>query len=311
MRAPKALWTAAAVLAGMTALAFAGAAWAQGPAPAVSPVLETRVSTSISTTNRMLAPVMIGGQGPYHFIVDTAAERSVISREVARELNLRPAGRSRAVTMTSARDLALVHMPAVSFGGAPRDLQAFTVDGANVSASGVLGIDALRDQRVVLDFEAAEMRVGPATRTERAVGPDDIVVLGRRRFGQLILVDSSAEGVDVDVIVDSGLQVSVGNEALRRLLIRRRHEFREIQIVSITGETLHADWTRVDNLRIGGAAIEGLPVAFANAYFFERMRMRRKPALLLGMDALQMFRRVTVDFPNRRAMFALPPRAPA
>ena len=67
-----------------------------------------------------------------------------------------------------------------------------------------------------------------------------------------------------------------------------------------------ADYTRVDNLRIGGVAIVGMPVAFANAHFFRRMRLTRRPALLLGMDALQMFRRVAVDFPNRRAHFVLP-----
>ncbi|MGH6950991.1 MAG: aspartyl protease family protein, partial [Vitreimonas sp.] len=170
----------------------------------------------------------------------------------------------------------------------------------------VLGIDALRGQRVLLDFEAGEMRVGPAPRRVQPLGPNDIIVRGRNRFGQLVLIDSSAEGVPVDVIVDSGLQVSVGNEALRRLLTSRRNRFTQIELVSITGETLLADYTRVDNLRIGGVAIAGMPVAFANAHFFRRMRLTRRPALLLGMDALRMFRRVAVDFPNRRAHFVLP-----
>jgi hypothetical protein len=112
------------------------------------------------------------------------------------------------------------------------------------------------------------------------------------------------------VIVDSGLQVSVGNEVLRRLLTSRRNRFEQIGLVSVTGETFSADYTTVDNLRIGGVLISGMPVAFANAHFFTRMRLTRRPALMLGMDALQMFRRVTVDFPNRRAHFVLPDDAP-
>ena len=101
---------------------------------------------------------------------------------------------------------------------------------------------------------------------------------GRSRFGQLVLIDSSAEGVPVDVIVDSGLQVSVGNEALRRLLTSRRNRFTQIELLSITGESFDwRDYTRVDNLRIGGVAIAGMPVAFANAHFFRRMRPDAPP----------------------------------
>lgn len=255
----------------------------------------------------MLAAVTIGGRGPYPFIIDTAAERSVISRELARELALQPAGRARLLSMTSSREFAMVSVPAVSFiPGQTRDLSAFALSGQHVGASGILGIDALRGQRVVLDFAAGEMRVGPAPRRDERFGPNDIVVRGRRRYGQLVLVDSDSGGVAVDVVVDSGLQVSVGNEPLRRLLASRRHHFQPISLVSVTGETMTADYTQVDNLRIGGFAMTGLPVAFSDAYFFRRIQLTRRPALMLGMDALRMFTRVAVDFPNRRAHFVLP-----
>jgi predicted aspartyl protease len=271
---------------------------------------ETTVQTTISASDRMLAPVTIGGAGPYFFIVDTAAERSVINRELAAELGLAAAGRARLLSMTSSRETSVVRVPDMSFApGHTRTLDAFALNGQYVGASGVLGIDALRGQRVVLDFEAGQMRLGPAPRRAERLAPNEIVVRGRTRFGQLVLIDSSAEGVPVDVVVDSGLQVSVGNEALRRLLVSRRNQFEQIEIVSITGGAVSADYTRVDNLRIGGVAITGMPVAFANAYFFTRLRLNRRPALMLGMDGLRMFRSVAVDFPNRRAHFLLPENA--
>src|SRR3546814_13364646 len=37
---------------------------------------------------RMTVPVSIGTTGPYNFIVDTGSERSVVSRELAGQLNL-------------------------------------------------------------------------------------------------------------------------------------------------------------------------------------------------------------------------------
>jgi predicted aspartyl protease len=267
---------------------------------------EAAVATSLSETERMLVPVTIAGNGPHHFIVDTAAERSVISRELAAELGLERAGEARLLSMTASRERAMVQVPQLSFmPGQQRSLVAFALEGENLGAAGILGIDALRGQRVVLDFDQGQMRVGPAPRRAERLGPNDIVVRGRPRYGQLVLADSTADGREVDVIVDSGLQVSVGNDALRALLVSRRNEFQRIALLSITGETFDVDYTRVDNLRIGDFAITGLPVAFGEPYFFRRMGMNRRPALLLGMDALQMFSQVAVDFPNRRAHFVL------
>ncbi len=280
---------------------FAAHALAQAP-PA-----EASIAATLSDSGRMLVPVTIGGAGPYPFIVDTAAERSVIAQQLADTLGLRPAARLRLMSLTSTREVATVEIPGLSFlPGDSRDLRAFTVDGANVRASGVLGIDALRGQRVVLDFETHTMRVGPAPRREERPADDEIVVRARLRFGQLVLADCNIDGQAVDVIVDSGSEVSVGNEALRRALTTRRSTFEQIALLGITGETLQVDYTRADRLVIGGLALVGMPVAFAHAHFFTRLKLTRRPAMLLGMDALRMFARVSVDFPNHEARFVLP-----
>ena len=277
------------------------------PALAQAPQGEISIAATLSDGGRMLAPVTIGGAGPYPFIVDTAAERSVIARELADTLGLRAAARMPLLSMTSTRAVGTVQVPGLAFlPGETHDVRAFAVDGKDVGASGVLGIDALRGQRVVLDFETRTLRVGPAPRRDEAFAPDEIVVRARRRFGQLVLADCNIDGAPVDVIIDSGSEISVGNEPLRRLLTTRQTKVERIGLVGVTGETLYADYTRADRLVIGSAALTGMPVAFAHAHFFSRMKLTRRPAMLLGMDALQMFARVSVDFPNREARFVLP-----
>ncbi|MFM9978490.1 MAG: aspartyl protease family protein, partial [Sphingomonadaceae bacterium] len=72
----------------------------------------------LDRTDRMTLPVHIGGQGPFGFVVDTGAERSVISNELARRLALDSAGRARVVglaeiviaDMFHARDVRLPNM---------------------------------------------------------------------------------------------------------------------------------------------------------------------------------------------------------
>ena len=86
----------AAALLGAAAPAFADTAPAE---PALSD--ELWVGTTSNGTRRMLAAVSIAGGGPYSFIVDTAAERSVVSRELAQTLRLGDAGREFLVSMTA------------------------------------------------------------------------------------------------------------------------------------------------------------------------------------------------------------------
>ncbi|MGE3303770.1 MAG: aspartyl protease family protein [Hyphomonadaceae bacterium] len=305
----------AGVLAALT-LALCGAARAQTealaavtPASVVEPDVEQSIQTRLSSTDRMLASVTIDGKGPYAFIVDTAAERSVISRELAEALALPEVGRSRLLSMTSVRDVTKVAVPDLSFlPGKKRDIEAFILRETNIGAAGVLGIDALRGQRVVLDFKTQQLHVGPAPRRRaNARVENEVLVRARSRYGQLVLADSHIGGEPVDVIIDSGLQVSVGNDALRRLLTTGRNRVQTITLISVTGETFTAEYTRANKLVIGEAAFMDMPVAFAQAPFFARMKLTRRPALLLGMDSLRLFERVSVDFPNREASFLFPP----
>jgi hypothetical protein len=56
----------------------------------------------------------------------------------------------------------------------------------------------------------------------------------------------------------------------------------------------------VKRIRLGGIDINDMPVAFADVHPFAKLGLTDKPAVLLGMDALRLFDRVSVDFPNRR-----------
>jgi len=304
----KRLLCLAAIVCGLSTNALAQLAEtdkATGLMPASATETGSSVPATLSASDRMLVSVRIGDAGPYPFIVDTASENSVVSRDLAESLNLPASGRASILSVTSLRQSGMVDVKQVSFvPGKTHDIRAATLERRNIGAAGILGIDALRGQRVVLDFTASQLTIEPSTRAKAA--PYEIVVHGRKRLRQLVLADCTIGGVPVDVIVDSGSQVSLGNEALRALLTTSKNEFLPIELVTVTGETQAADYTRADKLVIGSAALVGMPVAFADAYIFRRLKLTRTPALLLGMDALQMFERVSVDFQTNEARFVLP-----
>jgi predicted aspartyl protease len=276
------------------------------PAPATTPLADDLAFAELD--QRMTVPVQIAGAGPYRFIIDTGAQRSVISRQLARRLNL-PVGRRvrlTAMTGTSIVDTVIIPSLSVSTLGGER-IEAPALDGANIGALGLLGIDTLQGHRLVIDFDATRMSVAPSERRTHAVRaqPGEIVIQARSLFGQLVVTNATLNGRRVRVVLDTGTSLSLGNRALQRMLSRRGKQA-QAEMVSVLGDTLTADYATVREMKLGLATISGLPIAFADAALFRAFGLDDKPALFLGMDALKLFRRVDVDFANRELRLLLP-----
>jgi predicted aspartyl protease len=196
-----------------------------------------------------------------------------------------------------------VVIPELEVGGKKvRDINAPALREQHLGAEGMLGVDSLQSQRVSFNFPRQEMTIVPSQRREERWPSDVIVVTARNRFGHLVLVDAAVEGQKVWVIIDTGSEVSVGNNALRRRLGKRRllRTVVPIQLFSVTGGQMTAEATRVKEIRIAGINIHDLPIAFADVHPFRKLDLLDRPALLLGMDALRLFERVSVDFANRK-----------
>src|SRR6218665_2679642 len=66
--------------------------------------------------DRMTVGVSIAGRGPFPFIVDTGAERTVISSELARTLSLQPGRTATVHSMSEVSRIATVVIPALLVG---------------------------------------------------------------------------------------------------------------------------------------------------------------------------------------------------
>ena len=257
----------------------------------------------------MTLPVTISGAGPYRFIVDTGAQRTVISRELAGTLKLQPGPDVRMTTMTGSGNAATVIIPLITVGafGGSR-IEAPSLDAEHLGAPGLIGIDTLQESALAIDFDRKDMTVLPAVRrrTRERAGPDEIVVRARSMFGQLVVTDAFYGDIRVRVILDTGTPITLGNLALRRRV--RTGAMQTIKLMSVTGQTMQAEYTQISKVKLGAIGFDNLPIAFADAAPFARFGLEDKPALLLGMDALRLFRRVFIDFPNRELRLALPRR---
>jgi predicted aspartyl protease len=257
---------------------------------------------------RLTIPVMVNGRGPFEFLVDTGAERSVISRELAAVLKL-PAGPRVTLHSTAGaeqEDTAIIDR--LSFGRfEATDIRAPLLAAAGMGAPGILGLDSLHGHLVTMDFDARRFLVRTASESLEERGPFDVVVQGRRRFGQLVLVDADSQSFPILVILDSGAQNTVGNLALRRRLGSEKPpkdpKNSTAEVISVTGSRTQVGLDVVPRLQLGGIQLRHVPIAYADLHVFEQLHLQERPAMLVGMDVLHLFRSVTIDFRRREAVF--------
>lgn len=292
------------------------------PAVDLVPVSATELTTDaviqpfdLDASRRMSVAVSVVGQGPFYFLVDTGAERTVISRELADRLKLTQGARLRLATISGSSTAPSFQVASLEMANLRLSpFEAPALHGHHIGAAGLLGVDILQERRILINFRSEQMQVLETRRRARPIIRDDdaIVVEARNQAGRLILSDARIDGKRIDVIVDTGAQTSVGNLALKRLVQKRRqnrYPFTPTSLTAVTGDMIAAERTSIRRIVIEGVDVNDLPVSFADSQAFRALKLEDRPALLLGMDSLRLFDRIEIDFPNRRIIFDLPDRA--
>jgi predicted aspartyl protease len=255
---------------------------------------------------RVTVPVTIKGEGPFRFMVDTGAQATVLSIVLADRLGLTERRPAILVGMASRERIETTEVPEFQLGSRSYHIQtAPLVEAANIGgADGILGLDSLQNQRVLIDFRKSQIFVADAKELGGNSGYE-IVVKARRRLGQLIIADAEVDGIDTAVIVDTGAQGSVGNLALLERL-RRPRDLGKTEMTDINGEQLAGLIREGRILQLGGVQLRNFPIVFADSPPFHALGLGDKPALILGMRELRLFQRVAIDFETRRVLFDLP-----
>jgi predicted aspartyl protease len=313
-------------LALLLSLLLPGPVWAQAAPPVDTPpppeqvfIKPATIDNNLEVTGdpvaakevnfRMQVGVLVNDKGPYRFFVDSGADRSVIGFNLAQRLGL-PAGPDVILHSTgSAQQTHTVHINSLRVGTSTiRDISAPALPERFLGGDGMLGIDALIDQRLTIDFDKKTVVVQDAQQREAPGGPDEVVITARRRKGQLILTQARTGNTQIAAVIDTGTEVTVGNSALRAKLLRRnRTPVMTTTLISVTGDEIPADLLPVPEIRIGDLVMHNVLIAFSDVPPFKLFGLADEPAILLGSDLLSSFRKVSLDFRRRKVRFTLRP----
>ncbi|MCC6926466.1 retroviral-like aspartic protease family protein [Novosphingobium sp.] len=256
--------------------------------------------------SRLTVEVGVNGSGPYRFVVDSGADTSVVSTRLAKALQM-PTGEPVMLNgITESRTVDRVKVRSLQLGPTiTEDLELPRLDETDIGAVGMIGLDALVEQRLMLDFEKRKISVDDGRRpAPRYDG--EIVVTARLKRGQLILTQVKANGLALNAVVDTGSEITIGNRALRDRVVKRgRTPLQKVEVIGVTGAKATMEVAVIDKLKLGSVLLTNVPIAFADIPPFAVFGLDQQPALLLGTDLMENFRKVSLDFHNRKVRFQL------
>lgn len=262
-----------------------------------------------SRNEHMMAQVLINGQGPFNFVLDTGANTSCVSHTLAEQLMLTPGPPTRVHTVVGVRERPSVVIDDLQIGKRNRKkVSAPSLPLRGPEVQGVLGVDWLKGQRLVLDFKKNEIEI-TRSKPDESVPGRVVVVPARRRMGQLTIVDAELGGKPISAIIDSGAQGTLCNSALRDMVKageRKRGivaDPRYIRLESLVGEQFRGESLFLPFLRLGGLHLGNVAVTCADIHVFKIWELETKPALVIGMDLLTQFESVALDFGRSAVKF--------
>jgi predicted aspartyl protease len=282
----------------LASLALAGEIPTVPPIPPVPSLYES--ATREDRIGRILVPVEINHRGPFQFLLDTGANRTVITPRLAAQLSLKVIeGRTVVLSgVTGSARVPTVAVAQVKAGDIALHGQLLPVaDTLSSDADGILGVDALKGTRIVIDFTNDKVSIKKAHRETVLDGLTRIPA--QFRFGRLLTVRATVDRIPVKAIIDTGSARTLGNAALLAKLDSRIRQPEIHPLVEVIGETLarqSGEPRRVRIIRMGTFQAVGPTVVFGNFYVFRLWGLESEPSLLLGMDMLGSLDKLLIDY---------------
>ena len=269
-------------------------------------VLERR-SDRLIHGGRLTLPVMIDGQGPFLFAIDTAASASVVADDLASSLGLRRSGPIAMHTLIGREVVESVTADQIRSGGLDRsEVRLALASRAGLDgADGLIGADLLSGYRLVLQFKGRNWARISRSRPP-PIGffdaPDTVSPLadgGPHRIGGPITLEGRSRGAPIRVIIDTGAQVSLINRPAmdggRVSPILLDDGTDRIPVMSPTGSSAIASAVLLHDLHFAGVALSRVPVLAGDFHVFRHWGYGDVPAILMGVDILGLFETVIVD----------------
>ncbi len=246
--------------------------------------------------------MFIDGKGPFRLVLDTGASHSAVTASVAQALGMVPDTSVRILLdgVTGVASVPDIHVASLLVGDLlMRSVVLPIVPDPLGGADGVLGTEGLLDKRIVIDFRNDHITISRSHSRRAPAGYVTIPLdISKNR---LLTTDAHVGSIQVTAVIDTGAQSSVANLALWQALQKRRshYAFSRDQIIDATDAVADGEGTGVPPIYLGDIQIYGAHITLGSMHIFDVWKMTRKPAILIGMDALGRVDAIIIDYRRR------------
>jgi len=268
---------------------------------------------------RILTEVTVDGQGPFRFMLDTAASRTMLYEKTRQQLNLKPAGGSLLTVYGIANIGTAVPVKPQELrlaDEAIRGLVMGVLPNDQEAADGVLGMDVLANYTLYLNQDSHHLQL---------MTPDDPGTVWRDwpsaelaarplKDGAITFwtMNASIKGTAMTTLLDMGAGMTMMNWAAAEKLGYKRTTFPNegmpqklrdaLGTVEPVGVAKHV------TIWLGGRLFPDQTVIVANAAVFGYFGLDKQPAAIAGPGLLG-DRSLAIDFQKARIFIGPEPKA--
>lgn len=255
----------------------------------------------------ILLPVKINEHGPFEFILDTGAGTSLLSSELAKQLEVKIISSKEGQSAGGKIAVLLGKVDSLAVGETKlRDVEVGVVDLAHIGKTigakidGDLGYNVLKHFRITIDYRGKTIRLDDPKRVERfgaAATPAraEIAMRLAHPAKPLILVDVRANGRGpFQFAIDTGTSTTaITPELAKKLGIASS----PIGPATTAGAPVGVTAGTLQSFQVGGATIDNLDVVVADFFAMLNDAIGAKLDGIVGYNFLR-HHKVVIDYPN-------------
>jgi predicted aspartyl protease len=257
-------------------------------------------------TGHWAATVRVNGEGPFEFIVDTAASVSAVFPNLRRRLALIGGGGTRRISGASGtQTFSVFRLERIDIDGqSALGVATLGLDGVpedRISA-GIVGADLLSRFIAEFDLPGGQLRLhDPGTALAGRWRQVPFRLTGLR----FAVLDGRLDGQPVVMILDTGARRTIVNWRAAEMAGIARDSADLAADEPVRGATDHltkAVRRDFDSLAAGPLRLSAARITIADLPVFAQLGLAGRPVMILGIDRLRHLR-FAIDYPRRRLLF--------
>jgi len=252
----------------------------------------------------ILLPVQVNGRGPFDFILDTGAGTSLLSSDLAKQLDVKVIGSKEGHSAGEKVSVSLAKIDFLAVGGIKlSDVDVGIVDLATIGKTigakidGDLGYNFLKHFRVSIDYRDCEIRLDDPKRVESLSrsAKTEIPIRLASPAKPLILVDVHANGRGpFQFAIDTGTSTTaIAPELAKQLGM----ESSPVGPGTTGGASVDFSAGSLPSFQLGGAKIDNMAVVVADFFTMLNAAIGAKLDGIVGYNFLRNYK-VVIDYPG-------------